>query len=513
MSGSLPTTHTSTINIITKDNIKQEDVIMDSPRHQQIICPSNSNATLQQISSQIITATNQQQQQQHQITNGSIISTTAQPEQIQVSVNPENSMMIVDTSNSKDEKISLTTQTINSDGTMTISRPSSHHTIQTTEHIIKEEKPFANCKIPPHQQIHTGTTHYISSDNKMHVPHILDVRNADGSILKLQAPNDQEIGKSTLGVEMYKVNIEDISQFLTYHEVFGKLHGDVINHQISSHTTTNPTSIITNVSGITTSTNPSTVISNIVNTSCINSSTTTETSAAGTTVVTGPGELLMPKVETITQIPEMSTNVVDATTTITTANPHIVSGDENAAAGITVTPATHTCDICGKMFQFRYQLIVHRRYHSERKPFNCQVCGQGFTSSQDLTRHGKIHIGCPMFTCTVCFHVFANDASLERHMKRHSTDKPFACTICQKTFARKEHLDNHFRSHTGETPFRCQFCAKTFTRKEHMVNHVRKHTGETPHRCDICKKSFTRKEHYVNHYMWHTGERFLFYKY
>lgn len=32
-----------------------------------------------------------------------------------------------------------------------------------------------------------------------------------------------------------------------------------------------------------------------------------------------------------------------------------------------------SCDICGKAFQYRYQLIVHRRYHIERKPFTCQV--------------------------------------------------------------------------------------------------------------------------------------------
>ncbi|XP_075973746.1 uncharacterized protein LOC142975011 isoform X7 [Anticarsia gemmatalis] len=155
------------------------------------------------------------------------------------------------------------------------------------------------------------------------------------------------------------------------------------------------------------------------------------------------------------------------------------------------SPGHHSCDICGKIFQFRYQLIVHRRYHGESKPFTCQVCGSAFANPVELSRHGKCHL--------------AGDPN-ERHAKRLAQDKPYACTTCHKTFSRKEHLDNHVRSHTGETPYRCEFCAKTFTRKEHMVNHVRKHTGETPHRCDICKKSFTRKEHFMNHVMWHTGE-------
>jgi len=48
-----------------------------------------------------------------------------------------------------------------------------------------------------------------------------------------------------------------------------------------------------------------------------------------------------------------------------------VSGSTSPSALATVT--THVCDVCGKMFPFRYQLIVHRRYHTERKPFTCQV--------------------------------------------------------------------------------------------------------------------------------------------
>lgn len=120
-------------------------------------------------------------------------------------------------------------------------------------------------------------------------------------------------------------------------------------------------------------------------------------------------------------------------------------GGENATVAGIMAGANHSCDLCGKMFQYRYQLIVHRRYHTERKPFTCQVCGKAFTSAQELSRHGKCHLGGSMFTCTVCFHVFANAASLERHMKRHSTDKPYNCNICGKSFARKEHLENHTR--------------------------------------------------------------------
>lgn len=137
---------------------------------------------------------------------------------------------------------------------------------------------------------------------------------------------------------------------------------------------------------------------------------------------------------------------------VVTKDEHDTSNNSNVAVDNNPTPmvvGTHGCDICGKLFQFRYQLIVHRRYHAERKPFTCQVCGKAFTNAQELTRHGKCHLGGSMFTCAVCFHVFANDASLERHMKRHSADKPYGCNTCGKTFARKEHLDNHNRYDTN----------------------------------------------------------------
>lgn len=54
----------------------------------------------------------------------------------------------------------------------------------------------------------------------------------------------------------------------------------------------------------------------------------------------------------------------------------IKSSDGEATPGPSASPVSvgsHACEICGKIFQFRYQLIVHRRYHTERKPFTCQV--------------------------------------------------------------------------------------------------------------------------------------------
>lgn len=264
------------------------------------------------------------------------------------------------------------------------------------------------------------------TDTKIPPPsQMFDVRNADGQIVH--------------------VNIEDINQFLTYHEVFGKISG-------AEHFP--PASVAAGVGAQ----QPGTSV-NQTNPQLSGVITAQQHSTGGNppTAAT-PTPLIIPKIENIPSNINVDGNITPTctTTNASTNNPAVNSTASTDDATAMPAPAVHTCDICGKIFPFKYQFIVHRRYHNERKPFICQVCGQAFTTSQDLTQHGKAHDGNKMFTCNICYNVFANDASLERHMKRHSTDKPFACTICQKTFARKEHLENHFRSHTGICLFLCE---------------------------------------------------------
>lgn len=152
---------------------------------------------------------------------------------------------------------------------------------------------------------------------------LMDVKTADGSIVKITTPfQDQDLAK-TLGVEMvqnmYKVNVDDLNQLLAYHEVFGKLQNE-INSSGQGNLVQNNVGNVGNVQ------------SNVVQ-----------------------NNIAIVAQKTIGEEQEASTSVQ------TESPPAIVAG-------------SHVCDICGKMFQFRYQLIVHRRYHTERKPFTCQVC-------------------------------------------------------------------------------------------------------------------------------------------
>ena len=147
--------------------------------------------------------------------------------------------------------------------------------------------------------------------------HMMDVRTADGSVVKISAGNEQDLAK-TLGVEMvqnmYKVNVEDINQLLAYHEVFGKLQSEIAAGTVGGSV---PTQTVTTIQN-------------------------------GTPLVQ-----------------QVQLNKFD-----------IKTSDGEATPGPSASPVSvgsHACEVCGKIFQFRYQLIVHRRYHTERKPFTCQV--------------------------------------------------------------------------------------------------------------------------------------------
>ena len=114
------------------------------------------------------------------------------------------------------------------------------HTQSTQVQYHHPEQPIQVHQVLNNENINHHETIQIIKPEFKHQSHIMDVRAADGSIVKISTSNLPEQH------EMLKVNIEDLSQFLSYHEVFGKLPGELLT---TSATNIVPSSSSSSVGG------------------------------------------------------------------------------------------------------------------------------------------------------------------------------------------------------------------------------------------------------------------------
>lgn len=162
----------------------------------------------------------------------------------------------------------------------------------------------------------------ILSDTKLAPSQMFDVRNADGQIVH--------------------VNIEDINQFLSYHEVFGKIG----NTDHAFPTTSNSLPIP--------SINPSVPVSNP------QAAPNTQSSINQTIAQPQSTPLIIPKIENINTSGSNSGTISVSTTSNVTNNSTTatcVTAAVNDDSAAMPSPGMHTCDICGKVFAFKYQFI------------------------------------------------------------------------------------------------------------------------------------------------------------
>jgi len=79
----------------------------------------------------------------------------------------------------------------------------------------------------------------------------------------------------------------------------------------------------------------------------------------------------------------------------------------------------HQCDSCSKKFLHLSNLIIHKRIHTDEKPFVCNFCPKKFVQSSNLSLHERIHTGEKPYHCDSCLMKFSQLISLKIHLKSH----------------------------------------------------------------------------------------------
>ena len=64
------------------------------------------------------------------------------------------------------------------------------------------------------------------------------------------------------------------------------------------------------------------------------------------------------------------------------------SGNTNQPFQLHITITIHRCEICGKEFSRRNNLVSHKNIHTGEKSFPCKVCGKKFRRRSHLQDHG-----------------------------------------------------------------------------------------------------------------------------
>lgn len=113
-----------------------------------------------------------------------------------------------------------------------------------------------------------------------------------------------------------------------------------------------------------------------------------------------------------------------------------------------------TCDECNYVAPTSGRLTHHiQRVHCNNKStFTCSICQFDCSWNKKYYSHMREHFAGPPFACDEegCGFTVDRIQLLLVHRRRHSDERPFVCTQCSSSFRTRNNLQAHLKCHSGE---------------------------------------------------------------
>ncbi|CAH1774757.1 unnamed protein product [Owenia fusiformis] len=150
-------------------------------------------------------------------------------------------------------------------------------------------------------------------------------------------------------------------------------------------------------------------------------------------------------------------------------------------AGVHSTKDKHFCSFCDKVFSSTGTLRVHMNIHLGMK-LDCEVCGKQFNQKPNLIAHARSHTGEKPYKCHFCDFAAANRTNFKRHLERKHThrQRQYACSVCNMAFYELNTLKEHTLIHQSIRPFQCELCSRAFTQRSTLARHKKSGTCNRP---------------------------------
>ncbi|XP_062544306.1 zinc finger protein ZFP2-like [Armigeres subalbatus] len=168
------------------------------------------------------------------------------------------------------------------------------------------------------------------------------------------------------------------------------------------------------------------------------------------------------------------------------------------------------CSDCSARFRLRSSLRSHWRKNHSGLKFICEHCGISFKSKHEMLTHELyLHSTKRPFACDFCEKRCHTKNDLAIHRRSHTNEKPYKCWHegCDKAYKTRSAVTKHYRIHSGEKPYKCSYggCDKSYACSQLLKVHVRKHTLEKPFKCYYCELYFNstnnRSKHCHRHHV------------